>query len=176
MAKRWYVVHVYSGFEKKVAEAIKERAHAQNLDDMFEDVLSPTEEVTEMRRGQKVKTERTFFPGYVLAKMDMNDQSWHVVIDTPKVTGFLGGGKRPTPISETEANRILNQVTEGLERETPSVIFDVGEQVRVSDGPFTSFNGVVEEVDLEKARLKVTVSIFGRSTPVELEYSQVEKL
>ncbi len=176
MAKRWYVVHVYSGFEKKVAEAVMERARAQGLEDMFEEVLAPTEEVVEMRRGQKVVNERKFFPGYVLANMEMTDESWHLVNETPKVTGFLGTGKRPTPISEAEANRILHQVKEGVERPKPSVMFEVGEQVRVSDGPFTSFNGVVEEVDVEKARLKVTVSIFGRSTPVELEYSQVEKL
>jgi transcriptional antiterminator NusG len=176
VAKRWYVVHVYSGFEKKVAEAVMERARAQGLEDMFEEVLAPTEEVVEMRRGQKVVNERKFFPGYVLANMEMTDESWHLVNETPKVTGFLGTGKRPTPISEAEANRILHQVKEGVERPKPSVMFEVGEQVRVSDGPFTSFNGVVEEVDVEKARLKVTVSIFGRSTPVELEYSQVEKL
>nr|WP_246484913.1 transcription termination/antitermination protein NusG [Marivibrio halodurans] len=176
VAKRWYVVHVYSGFEKKVAEAILERARSQGLEEMFEEVLSPTEDVVEVRRGQKVVTERTFFPGYVLAKMDMNDESWHVVTETPKVTGFLGDGKKPSPISEAEAGRILNQVNEGVDRPKPSVAFDVGEQVRVCDGPFTSFNGVVEDVDSEKARLKVTVSIFGRSTPVELEYAQVEKL
>jgi len=176
VAKRWYVVHAHSGFEKKVAEAILERARAEGLDDQFDEVLTPTEEVVEMRRGQKVTSERKFFPGYVLANMELTDQSWHLVTNTPKVSGFLGSGKRPTPISEKEATRILHQVKEGVDRPKPSVMFETGEQVRVSDGPFTSFNGVVEEVDAEKARLKVTVSIFGRSTPVELEYSQVEKL
>lgn len=176
MAKRWYVVHVYSGFEKKVAESVMERAQAAGLEDLIEEVLVPTEEVVEMRRGRKVNAERKFFPGYVLAHMDLTDESWHIVTSTPKVTGFLGAGKRPSPISDREAQRILHQVKEGVDRPKPSVVFEVGEQVRVSDGPFTSFNGVVEEVDEEKARLKVTVSIFGRSTPVELEYSQVEKI
>jgi len=176
VAKRWYVVHVYSGFEKKVAESVMERAHAAGLEDLIEEVLVPTEEVVEMRRGRKVSAERKFFPGYVLAHMELTDESWHIVTDTPKVTGFLGSGKRPSPISEREAQQILHQVKEGVDRPKPSVVFEVGEQVRVSDGPFTSFNGVVEEVDEEKARLKVTVSIFGRSTPVELEYSQVEKI
>lgn len=176
MAKRWYVVHVYSGFEKRVAESIREQAKVSDLEDMIDDVLVPTEEVVEMRRGRKVNAERKFFPGYILAHMDMNDVTWHLVSNTPKVTGFLGTGKRPSPISDKEAERILVQVKEGVERPKPSVTFDIGEQIRVSDGPFTSFNGVVEEVDEEKARVKVTVSIFGRATPVELEYSQVEKL
>ncbi len=175
MAMNWYVVHVYSGFEKKVAESIEEQAKQSHLSDMIESVLVPTEEVVEMRRGSKVNAERKFFPGYVLVKMEMTDETWHLVQDTPKVTGFLGGKGRPTPISQAEADRIIHQVQEGIERPKPSVSFDIGEQVTVCDGPFTSFNGLVEEVDEEKARLKVAVSIFGRSTPVELEYSQVEK-
>ncbi len=175
MAMNWYVVHVYSGFEKKVAESIEEQAKQSHLSDMIESVLVPTEEVVEMRRGSKVNAERKFFPGYVLVKMEMTDETWHLVQDTPKVTGFLGGKGRPTPISQTEADRIIHQVQEGIERPKPSVSFDIGEQVTVCDGPFTSFNGLVEEVDEEKARLKVAVSIFGRATPVELEYSQVEK-
>ncbi|MDJ0685551.1 MAG: transcription termination/antitermination protein NusG [Alphaproteobacteria bacterium] len=176
MAKRWYVVHVYSGFEKRVADSIKEQVKASDLEDQIEDVLVPMEEVVEMRRGRKVNSERKFFPGYILVQMEMNDVTWHLISETPKVTGFLGSGKKPSPISDREADRILNQVKEGVERPKPSVTFDIGEQIRVSDGPFTSFNGMVEEVDEEKARLKVTVSIFGRATPVELEYSQVEKL
>ena len=176
MVAQWYVIHVYSGFEKKVADSIEEQARQSHLSDMFEVVLVPTEEVVEMRRGNKVSTERKFFPGYVLVKMKMTDESWHLVKNTPKVTGFLGGRGRPYPISEAEAKRIIHQVEEGAERPKPAVTFEVGEQVRVSDGPFMSFNGLVEGVDEEKTRLKVAVSIFGRSTPVELEYSQVEKL
>lgn len=176
MTKQWYIVHAYSNFERKVAAAIKERAQAQGLEDEFDDVLVPMEEVVEMRRGRKVTSERKFFPGYVLAKMEMNDQTYHLVKNTPKVTGFLGSDQKPIPITEEEAMRILQQVQEGVERPKPSVSFEIGEQVRVADGPFASFNGLVEEVDEERARLKVAVSIFGRATPVELEYGQVEKL
>jgi transcription termination/antitermination protein NusG len=176
MASRWYVIHVYSGFEKKVAAAIREQAEQKGLGERFEEILVPTEEVVEVKRGAKVNSERKFFPGYVLIKMDLDDQTWHLVKNTAKVTGFLGGRGRPSPISEAEAARIMRQVQEGIERPKPSITFEVGEQVRVSDGPFTSFNGVVEEVDEEKSRIKVAVSIFGRATPVELEYSQVEKV
>jgi transcription termination/antitermination protein NusG len=176
MASRWYVIHVYSGFEKKVATAIREQAEQKGLSDRFDEILVPTEEVVEVRRGAKVSSERKFFPGYVLAKMDMDDETWHLVRNTAKVTGFLGGRGKPSPISDAEAARILHQVQEGIERPKPSITFEIGEQVRVCDGPFTSFNGTVEEVDEEKSRVKVAVSIFGRATPVELEYTQVEKV
>lgn len=176
MAKRWYIVHAYSNFEKKVAESIREKAAQNGLEDLFEEILVPTEKVVEVRRGRKVDSERKFFPGYVLVKMEMTDQAYHLIKNTPKVTGFLGADNRPQPIAESEAMRILQQVQEGVERPKPNVSFEVGEQVRVSDGPFASFSGHVEEVDEERARLKVAVSIFGRPTPVELEYSQVEKI
>ena len=173
---QWYVIHVYSGFEKKVAQSIEEQAKQNGMDDKILQIMVPVEEMVEMRRGAKVKSERKFFSGYVLAQMEMTDETWHLVKNTPKVTDFLGGKGRPTPITDSEADRILNQVQEGIERPKPSVTFEVGEQVRVCDGPFNSFNGLVEEVDEERARLKVAVSIFGRATPVELEYAQVAKL
>ncbi len=175
MPARWYVVHVYSGFEKKVAEAIKERAEKAGIDDKIEEVMVPTEEVVEVRRGTKVNSERKWFPGYVLVKVDLTDETWHLVKDTPKVTGFLGAGGKPMPMTDAEAERISNQMKEGIERPRPSITFEIGESVRVADGPFENFNGVVEEVDESRARLKVAVSIFGRPTPVELEYGQVEK-
>lgn len=176
MASRWYVIHVYSGFENKVAQSIREQAKQYKMEDAILDVQVPTEEVVRMRRGTKVSSQRKFFPGYVLVSMDMTDESWHLIKNTPKVTGFLGGRGQPSPISDAEADRIMHQVKEGIERPKPLITFEVGEQVRVADGPFASFNGMVEDVDEEKARLKVSVSIFGRATPVDLEYSQVEKL
>jgi len=170
------VVHVYSGSEKKVAQSIEEQVRQAGFEELIEEVLVPVEEVVEMRRGAKINAERKFFPGYVLVRMDLTDETWHLVKNTPKVTDFLGGKGRPSPITDAEAERIIYQVKEGVERPKPSVTFEIGEQVRVCDGPFNSFNGLVEEIDEERARLKVAVSIFGRATPVELEYSQVEKL
>jgi len=175
MAANWYIVHAYSNFEKKVAEAIKQAAVEKGLDDYFEEVLVPTEEVVEVRRGRKINTERRYFPGYVLVKMELNEQTYHLVNGTPKVTGFLGAGKKPLPVSQKEVDRILGVMEEGVERPRPTIMFDIGETVRVVDGPFASFSGVVEDVDEDNARLKVAVSIFGRATPVELEYGQVEK-
>jgi transcriptional antiterminator NusG len=176
MAKRWYVVHVFSGSEKRMAQAIQEQAASNNLEDQIEDVLVPTEEVVEVRRGAKVQSERKFFPGYILVKMELSDAAWSIVQSQSRVTGFLGGKGKPVPITNAEAERLLKQMDEGVERPATTITFDVGEEIRVVDGPFESFNGLVEEADDEKARLKVTVSIFGRSTPVELEYSQVEKI
>ena len=175
MAKRWYIIHAYSNFENKVAESIREQAKQRGLSELFEEVMVPKEKVVEVRRGRKVDAERKFFPGYVLAKMDLTDEAFHLIKNTPKVTGFLGADNKPMPISDAEAARIMHQVQEGIERPKPSVSFEVGEQVRVSDGPFASFNGTVEEVDEARSRLKVAVSIFGRATPVELEFGQVEK-
>lgn len=176
MAKRWYVVHAYSGYEKKVAAAIKERIELNNMQDMFGDVLVPTEEVVEMRGGQKRKSERKFFPGYVLVQMELTDDAWHLVKETPRVMGFIGGkADRPAPITDKEAELILQRVDDSAEKPKPKTLFEPGEMVRVIDGPFNDFNGVVEVVNYEKNRLQVAVLIFGRSTPVELEFSQVEK-
>ncbi len=176
MSKRWYVIHAYSGYEKKVALAIQERIDLNDMQDHFGDVLVPTEEVVEMRGGQKKKSERKFFPGYVLVNMDLNDESWHLVKDTPRVMGFIGGkADKPAPITEKEANLILQRVDDSADKPKPKTLFEPGETVRVTDGPFNDFNGVVEEVNYDKSRLRVAVLIFGRSTPVELEFGQVEK-
>ena len=172
---KWYIVHAYSNFEKKVAEAIREQARTQGLEDRFSEILVPTEDVVEIRRGRKVNAERKFFPGYVLVKMELTDEAYHLIKNTPKVTGFLGSANKPIPVSEKEVQRIIGAVEEGIERPKPTIRFDIGENVRVIDGPFASFNGSVEQVDEDRARLRVTVSIFGRATPVELEYGQVEK-
>ena len=176
MSARWYVLHVYSGSEKKVAESIREQAVLKKMEDKILEVIVPTEDIVEVKKGAKVNSERKFFPGYVLIKMEMTDDCWHVVKNTPKVTGFLGSRNKPQPITEAEAQRIITQMQDGVERPQTGVDYEVGEQIRVIDGPFASFVGLVEDVDAEKARLKVSVSIFGRSTPVELEFSQVEKI
>lgn len=172
---RWYVVQAYSTFEEKVAEQIRKSAEKKGLMELIEEIMVPKEEVVEVKKGQRQKSQRNFFPGYILMKANMNDDIWHLVKNTPKVTGFLGANNKPQPISEKEAQAILQQVQEGVERPKPSVTYEVGEEIKVTDGPFASFNGTVEEVDEEKAKLKVSVSIFGRATPVELEYTQVEK-
>jgi transcriptional antiterminator NusG len=178
MAFRWYIVHAYSGFEKKVAQSIREQAIQKNIADLIEEVVVPVEEITEVRRGKKVAAERKFFPGYVMVKMELTDATWHMVKNTAKVTGFLGhGGKgRPVPITEKEAEAIFAQVREGIDHPKSTIRFDIGENVKIIDGPFESFVGLVEQVDDEKSRVKVSVSIFGRATPVDLEYSQVEKV
>jgi transcriptional antiterminator NusG len=177
MTKRWYVVHVYSGMEKSVARALQERIERAGMQDKFGKILVPTEEVVEMKGGQRTLTQRRFFPGYVLAEMDMTDETWHLVKSTNKVTGFVGGqGNRPAAISEKEVEKIMAQMQEGVEKPKPKVLFEVGEMVRVKEGPFNDFNGNVEEVNYEKSRVRVSVTIFGRATPVELEFGQVEKL
>jgi transcriptional antiterminator NusG len=176
MNHRWYVIHVYSGNENKVAESIREQAKKHGLEKCFSEILVPTHEVVEVRRGKKVTADKKFFPGYVLLKMELTDEAWHLVRETPKITGFLGAKGRPSPISDAEAERLIQQVSEGIGSGKDGLHFDIGEQVRVCEGPFASFNGIVEEVDEEKSRLKVTVTIFGRSTPVDLDFTQVEKL
>lgn len=175
MSARWYVVNVYSGSEKKVAESLKEQIVLKNMQDRILDVFVPTENVVEIKKGKKVDTERKFFPGYILVRMEMSDETWLVVKSTPRVSGFLGSRNKPQAISDAEVEKIMNQIKEGIEHPQTNIAYEVGEQVRVTDGPFASFVGVVEEVDAEKSRLKVSVSIFGRYTPVELEFSQVEK-
>jgi transcriptional antiterminator NusG len=176
MGKRWYVVHAFSGFEKQVQRSMAERITRAGMEDMFGEILVPTEEVVEMKGGQKRRSDRKFFPGYVLVEMEMNDETWHLVKEVPKVMGFIGGtSDRPAPITEKEADTILSRVQEGVDKPRPKILFEPGEMVRVVDGPFNDFNGTVEEVNYEKSRLRVAVLIFGRSTPVELDFHQVEK-
>ena len=175
MAKRWYVVHVYSGFEKKIAQQIKEQAAQKGLGEQFDEILVPSEEVTEVRRGQKVNSERKFFPGYVLVKMEMSDEAWHVVKNTPKVTGFVGTGRNPTPLTQSEVDQIVEQVVTAKEKPKPKYVFEKGEMVKIVDGPFNNFTGVVDDINVDRGTLKVMVTIFGRQTPVELEFLQVQK-
>lgn len=175
MEFKWYIVHAYSNFEKKVAESIRQAAVEKGMSDLFEEVFVPTEDVTEVRRGRKITSERRYLPGYVLVKMILNDQTYHLIKETPKVTGFLGAGNRPMPVSQKEVDRIRGVVTDSIERPRSTITFEIGENVRVVDGPFASFSGVVEDVDEDTQRVKVAVSIFGRATPVELEFAQVEK-
>ncbi len=176
MAARWYVIQVYSGFEQKISDSIMEQATKKGFADHIEEIMVPTEEVVEVKRGQRVQTERRIFPGYILIKMDMTDAGWHLIKNTDKVTGFLGGGRKPVPISQREAESMMKNIQDGVDSPRPSVIYDIGEELRVTDGPFASFTGTVEEIDEEKQKLKVSVSIFGRATPVELDYGQVEKV
>lgn len=176
MAARWYVVQVYSGFEQKISDSIMEQATKKGFANDIEEIMVPTEEVVEVKRGQRVKSERRIFPGYILIKMEMSDEGWHLIKNTDKVTGFLGGGRKPVPISQREAEAMMKNIQEGVDSPRPSVIYDIGEELRVIDGPFASFNGIVEEIDEEKQKLKVSVSIFGRATNVELDYGQVEKI
>ena len=176
MSKRWYVVHAYSGFEKSVQRTLVERIARDGMQDLFGQILVPVEEVIEMKNGQKSITERKFFPGYVLVEMEMNDDTWHLIKSTPKVTGFVGGtANKPTPISEKEVDKIMQQMKDGVDKPRPKVLFEVGEMVRVKEGPFTDFNGSVEDVNYEKSKIRVSVTIFGRATPVELDFGQVEK-
>ena len=175
MAKQWYIVHTYSGFEKKVAESLKQRVHAYGLEDEIGEVLIPTEDVVEMKGGKKVVSPKRFFPGYVLVQMEMNDNTWHVVKNTPKVTGFVGAGQKPAPLTQEEVDQVIHQVTVAAEKPKPKYIFEAGESVRIIDGPFSNFSGLVDEVNLDRNTLKVMVTIFGRSTPVELDFLQVEK-
>ena len=172
---KWYIIHTHSGFELKVVNSIKEEVNKKKLSDLFTDFLVPTQRTLEIKKGKKVEGEKKFYPGYIMIKMIMNDDTWHLVKKTTKVSGFLGAANKPVPLRDDEATRILNQIQEGVDSVVPTVSFEVGETVKVSDGPFASFNGIVEEVDADRSRLKVAVSIFGRATPVELEYTQVEK-
>ena len=174
--KSWYIVHTYSGFEKKVSESLTERVQAYGLEEQIGEILIPTEDVVELRAGRKVVTPKRFFPGYILVKMHMSDNAWHVVKNTPKVTGFVGAGSKPTPLTKEEVDQILQQVQDAAEKPKPKFMFETGDQVRINEGPFTSFNGVVDDVNIDRNTLKVMVTIFGRATPVELDFLQVEKI